>query len=84
VSVYAINAAGGALSAVTGSPFSAGTDPVAVSVDPTDRFVYVINEGAASVSEFALESTGTLTPLAGSPVAVAVGNDPSYMAIARQ
>jgi 6-phosphogluconolactonase len=78
VAVYAIDATTGALSAVAGSPFSAGTAPSVVSVSPTDRFVYVVNEGSASVSEFSLESTGELTPLAGSPVPVR--NNPSHMA----
>jgi 6-phosphogluconolactonase len=82
VSVYAINTTTGALSAVAGSPFSAGTDPSVVSVDPTDRFVYVVNEGSANVSEFSLESTGALTPLAGSPAPVV--NNPNYMAVVWQ
>jgi 6-phosphogluconolactonase (cycloisomerase 2 family) len=77
VSVYAINITSGALSAVAGSPFSAGTDPSVVSVDPTDRFVYVVNDGSADVSEFTLESTGALTPLTESPVPVV--SNPSYM-----
>jgi 6-phosphogluconolactonase len=77
VSVYAIKTTTGALAAIDGSPFSAGTDPSVVSVDPKDRFVYVVNDGSANVSEFTLESTGALTPLAGSPVPV--GNNPGYM-----
>lgn len=80
LSTYSINPSTGG--AVAGSPFSAGTDPSAVSIDPTDRFVYVVNDGSANVSEFALESTGGLTPLAGSPVPVE--NDPGSMAIVWQ
>jgi 6-phosphogluconolactonase len=79
VSVYAIDTTTGALSAVAGSPFPAGTDPSVVSIDPTDRFVYVVNDGSANVSEFTLESTGALTPLAGSPAPV--GNNPGSMAV---
>ncbi len=82
VSVYGINTTTGALSVVAGSPFAAGTHPGVVSVDPTARFVYVVNNGSANVSEFALESTGELTPIAGSPVAV--GNNPGSMAIVWQ
>jgi len=70
VSVYAIDTTTGALAAVAGSPFSTGNDPSAVSVDPTDRFVYVVNYGSATLSEFNLENTGALTPLAGSPATV--------------
>jgi 6-phosphogluconolactonase len=82
VSVYTIDTATGALSTVAGSPFSTGTDPSVVSVDRMDRFVYVVNEGSANVSEFTLETTGALTPLAGSPVPVV--NNPGNMAIVWQ
>ena len=34
VSAYAINASTGALTAVAGSPFAAGSDPVGVAVGP--------------------------------------------------
>jgi len=78
VSVYTIDTTTGTLSAVAGSPFPGGTDPSLVSIGPMDRFVYVVNEGSANVSEFTLESTGALTPLGGSPVPVL--NNPSYMA----
>jgi len=55
-------------------------EPSSVNIDPTYGVVYVVNEGSANVSEFTLESTGALTPLAGSPVPV--GTNPGYMAIA--
>jgi 6-phosphogluconolactonase (cycloisomerase 2 family) len=82
VAVYGIDTATGALSAAAGSPFVAGTAPSVVSVDPTGRFVYVVNNGSNNVSEFKLESTGALTPLAGSPVPVE--NNPGDMAIVWQ
>jgi 6-phosphogluconolactonase len=80
VAVYAINSATGVLAQVAGSPFAAGTDPGLVSVDPTNQTVYVINSGSANVSEFTLGSTGALTALAGSPVALQT--DSCCMAIA--
>jgi 6-phosphogluconolactonase (cycloisomerase 2 family) len=79
VSVYGIDGTSGTLSRVAGSPFAAGTAPNAVSVDPANRVVYVVNNGSANVSEFTLESTGALTPLAGSPTPVV--SSPSYIAI---
>lgn len=82
VSVFAIDTATGVLSEVAGSPFSAGTNPVSVSIDPTGGTVYVMNGGSANVSGFALGSTGALTPLAGSPFS-AVTN-PCCMAIVWQ
>jgi 6-phosphogluconolactonase len=45
VSVYAINTATGVLSAVTGSPFLAGTNPGPVNIDPANQIVYVVNGG---------------------------------------
>lgn len=82
VSVYAIDAASAGLSEVAGSPFSAGTNPDAVSVDPINQIAYVVNAGSSNVSEFALGSAGTLTPLAGSPAPVVTS--PSSIAISRQ
>jgi 6-phosphogluconolactonase len=79
VSVYAINTATGELSAVAGSPFSAGTRPGPASVDPAGKVVYVVNGGSANVSEFTLESTGALKPLAGSPQPV--GSNPTSITV---
>jgi 6-phosphogluconolactonase (cycloisomerase 2 family) len=80
VFVYAVNTTNGLLSAVAGSPFSAGTEPDTVSIDSVNQIVYVANGGSANVSEYMLESTGALTPLVGSPVPV--GTNPGLIAIA--
>jgi 6-phosphogluconolactonase len=82
MSVYAISTVTGVLSEVAGSPFPAGTNPGSASVDPTNQTVYVVNSGSANVSEFAMDSTGALTPLVGSPVGV--GTNSCCMAIAEQ
>ena len=67
VSAYRINAATGALTAVTGSPFVAGLRPRALALDPTGKFAYVANNGG-SVSAYAVNSsTGALSPVTGSP-----------------
>jgi DNA-binding beta-propeller fold protein YncE len=58
--------ASGALSEVTGSPFPAGTAPVAVAVDNTGTFVYVSNSGSNNVSGYKA-SSGALTAVSGSP-----------------
>ena len=68
VSGYTINAASGALTAIAGSPFPAGTIPISVTVDPTGKFAYVANEGSDNVSGYTVDpATGALTPIAGSP-----------------
>jgi 6-phosphogluconolactonase (cycloisomerase 2 family) len=80
VAVYPIGSAGALGSAVSGSPFSAGSTPYSVAFDPTGHFAYVGNDGSANVSEFALDqSSGVLTPLSGSPVAA--GTNPDFIAI---
>ncbi len=81
VAVYPFNTASGVLGAlVAGSPFVAGTNPFVAVTDPTDRFVYVANDGSASVSEYTFQSgTGVVAPVAGSPVAA--GSQPDFIAI---
>jgi 6-phosphogluconolactonase len=65
---YAIDATTGALTALPGFPVSAGADAYSVSIDPTNRFLYVANHGAANIAGFRLDaSSGALTPISGSP-----------------
>ncbi len=69
VSVSAIDPVTGALALVPGSPFAAGYQAVSVAVDPTGKFVYVLNSvnyPASGISAFSIDSmTGALTPVAG-------------------
>jgi len=68
VSAFAIDAVTGALAAVAGSPFKAGSDSVGVAVDPSGKFAYVANSGSRDVSSFAIDpATGALAAVAGSP-----------------
>jgi 6-phosphogluconolactonase (cycloisomerase 2 family) len=87
VSAYTINSSTGALRAVAGSPFAAGTFPQSMTVDPSGRFAYVANEcvsssdcSAGSVSAYTINnSTGALRAIAGSPFAA--GEDPSSVTV---
>lgn len=65
--VYGINTTSGVLTAVTGSPFSSGTNEAlaGVAAEPSGKFVYVTNY--ASVLSFAVNAAGTFTPGMGSP-----------------
>jgi 6-phosphogluconolactonase (cycloisomerase 2 family) len=55
---------------IAGSPFAAGLGPNAVRIDPSGKFLYVVNEGAGSVSGYSINSaTGQLTPTPGSSFA---------------
>jgi len=79
VSAYAIDAATGALTAVTGSPFAAGNGAGAVAVDPSGRFVYVANSVENTVSAYSIGAgTGQLSPIGS---AVATGPSPGWVAV---
>jgi DNA-binding beta-propeller fold protein YncE len=72
VSAYTIDGTTGGLTFVSGSPFSAGTQPVAVTVDPTGKFVYVVNydnvPDLGNISAYTINgATGALTAVPGSP-----------------
>jgi 6-phosphogluconolactonase len=58
----------GTLMAVTGSPFATGSDVVAAVVEPSNRFLYVVSN-PGTVSGYAIDASGALTPIPGSPFA---------------
>ena len=45
ISGFSIDAASGTLSPVSGSPFSVGTFPYDIGLDPSGLYAYVLNEG---------------------------------------
>ena len=68
ISTFAADSSNGGLSLVAGGPVATGLDPVAISVEPGDRFVYVANRMSGSVSGYAIDAnTGGLQGLVGSP-----------------
>jgi len=63
VSVFSVDQSTGALTEVSGSPFSSGgSDPFSAKADPSGRFVFVANRGDDTVAAFSVGSNGTLTP----------------------
>jgi 6-phosphogluconolactonase (cycloisomerase 2 family) len=80
-SVSGFKISAGALTQVSGSPYTTqangvttATTPAFVTVDVTNAFVYVGNQGTNAVAGFSLKSTdGTLTAVTGSPFGEAVG-----------
>jgi 6-phosphogluconolactonase len=69
ISAFTINAGNGKISAISRSPFTAGTTPSTVAVDHSGRFAYVANTGSTNVSEYTINSgTGALSPISGSPI----------------
>jgi 6-phosphogluconolactonase (cycloisomerase 2 family) len=70
VSAYTINTKTGALTAVSGSPFKAASQPdgVAIVPDGGTGYLYVANYGSDNVSAYTINlKTGTLTEVYGSP-----------------
>jgi 6-phosphogluconolactonase (cycloisomerase 2 family) len=76
---YGIDTTTGALTPLPGFPVAAGANAYSISIDPTNQFLYVANDGAANIAGFKLDaSTGALTPMAGSPFPA--GNHPAFIA----
>jgi 6-phosphogluconolactonase len=83
ISAYIINT-DGSLTSVKDSPFTAGTYPRQVTVDPSGNFAYVANMNDNTVSAYTIDNTsgslyGTLTKVAGSPFAA--GTSPLSLTI---
>ena len=68
VTAYTINSSTGNLTAIVGSQLDGGgLNPVDITVDPSDQFVYMANYGGG-ISAFTIDSvTGGLTAVSGSP-----------------
>ena len=76
---YGIDATTGALTPLPGFPLATGANAYSITIDPTNQFLYVADDGAAHVSGFTLDaSTGALTPMSGSPFPA--GTHPQFIA----
>jgi hypothetical protein len=63
-----------------GTPASVGKEPVAMVVDPTNSFLYVLSEGQNQVAGFRINTTaGTLNPL--TPATQPTGSNPVSLAM---
>ncbi len=76
---YAITDAYGDLGPAPGYPYPCGRNAYSVTVDPSNQFLYVANEGANSVSGFERNPDGSLSAIAGSPFVA--GHNPVFMAV---
>jgi len=74
---FAINS-DGTLTAISGSPFPAGSGTVALSIVPQGSFLYAVNSAGNTISAFSISSSGGLSPVPGSPFA-SPGNGPSFV-----
>lgn len=68
VAVYSVGL-GGSLSAVTGSPFAAGAQPVSIVLNKAGTSVYAANQTDSTISGFSIGAGGVLTAISGSPYA---------------
>jgi 6-phosphogluconolactonase len=89
VSAYQINPSIGSLAPITGSPFAAGTNPVALAVDFVGAFVLVANSNSNDVTLFQIDQVdpadptrnGSLKPLTLNGVIWATGTTPSSITV---
>jgi 6-phosphogluconolactonase (cycloisomerase 2 family) len=76
VSAFSLNASTGALTAVAGSPFTAGPNPKRLAVDPSGKYLYTTNEDSDNMSAFSINAgSGVLTAITGSPFATNIGSE---------
>jgi len=58
----------GMLTTVPNSPFFTGTSPFGLAIDSTGKYLYTANFGNNSISEFTIQSDGSLQEFANSPI----------------
>jgi 6-phosphogluconolactonase (cycloisomerase 2 family) len=68
-SISGYSVAGGVLTALNDSPFSAGDEPDGIAIAPNNKYVYVANSGDSTISGYSVGAGGNLKALAGSPFA---------------
>jgi 6-phosphogluconolactonase len=66
--------------ALAGFPVASGSNAYSVTVDPSNQFLYVGNEGSANIAGYKFDpANGGLTAIPGSPFAA--GSQPDFLAI---
>lgn len=66
ISGFAVGSTG-ALTALSGSPYSAGTTPTGIAIDPTNRFVYATDSVQNQLIVYDVQGNGSLLPLTNGP-----------------
>jgi 6-phosphogluconolactonase len=69
------NSPDGSLTTVEGSPFSAGLAPVAMTVTPSGKFLFVVDRQSDQISEFKV-ATGTGVLTANAQPSISTGQNP--------
>ena len=60
-------ASSGTLTAVSGSPYQAGSTPTGIAIDPTSRFLYATDSVQNQLIAYTVQSSGVLLPLTNGP-----------------
>jgi 6-phosphogluconolactonase (cycloisomerase 2 family) len=87
VQAFAVNAGVFSSQPVAGSPYTTGNNPLGITMDADGKFLYTANSTDNSISEFAVNTDGSLTALPNSPlgetrsnpVALLIDNSGKYM-----
>lgn len=66
VAMFSFDKQSGVLTSL-GADMTAGSQSSSIAMDPRNRFVFVANSGDATVSVYAVQAGGTLSPVANSP-----------------
>jgi 6-phosphogluconolactonase len=77
---------------ITGSPYTTGSGPSGLAISPNGGFLYTANRLDGSISEFTINSDGSLTQMANSPIgetytspqAALIDKSGSYLYVANQ
>ena len=78
--VYGFNVgSGGALTTLSGSPYSAGVRPSAIATDPASRFVYVTDYASSTLIGYRLLTNNVLYYLTSGPYSV--GKEPTGVTV---
>ena len=85
VTAFAVNNTTGAMAAVPGSPFAAGTDPKAMAAMANNigsYNLYIANAGSDNVSAYTIDATtGALAPQSPGPSTIATGKSPTSIIV---
>lgn len=68
IQAFAVNAGVFSNQPIAGSPYTTGNAPYGLAIDSSGKFLYTANTIDTSISEFKINSDGSLTALAGSPI----------------
>lgn len=68
----------GVMTALSGSPFTAGSGVQAIMIHPSRKFLYAANSGEGDISLFTIDATGALTE---SPPRATAGITPTLLAM---